>query len=46
MVIAIISGMVFVSKMNVSEDEGESKPKETRTREEDQDIENDDWPYR
>jgi hypothetical protein len=44
MVIAIVSGMVFVSKMSA----GDEKPKDTkpRSRDEDKDIESDDWPYR
>ena len=43
MVIAIVSGMVFVSKMGTSEDK---QPKDERTREDDKDIKDDDWPYR
>jgi hypothetical protein len=46
MIIAIVSGMIFVSKMSASEDGGESKPKDTKTRDDDKDIKDDDWPYR
>ena len=45
MIIAIVSGMVFVSKMGASDSE-DKQPKETRKREDDQDIKDDDWPYR
>jgi hypothetical protein len=45
MVIAIVSGMVFVSKMGASESE-DKQPKETKKREDDKDINDDDWPYR
>jgi hypothetical protein len=44
MIIAIVSGMVFISKINASDE----KPKDTkpRSRDEDKDIKDDDWPYR
>lgn len=43
MVIAIVSGMVFVSKMGTSDDK---QPKDTKKREDNMDIKDDDWPYR